>query len=77
MFQKFKFQIQKKFKADYFQLSDPELFENPKTNKAWKIRIPVVQNPYIDNEIRAYLQDRITVKKVTPGSAQKISNALC
>lgn len=77
MSQKFKFQIQKKFKADYFQLSDPELFENPKTNKAWKIRIPVVQNPYIDNEIRAYLQDRITVKKVTPGSAQKISNALC
>lgn len=76
-YQEMKFKISPKFTGDVFHLSDPELFENPKINKKWAIKLPQIQNPFIDNEIRGYMQHMIIERKITPWSAQKLSNSLC
>lgn len=72
-----KFQLMQQFKGDTFALSDKSLFEKPKTDKQWNIRIPQVQNPFLNNELRAYLQDSIIERHMSPNSAQKLANNLC
>lgn len=66
-----------KFNGRSILLSDPELFESPLTGEAGTTVLPNVENTFLNNEVRGFIEDIIIERHFTVESAKQYINHLC
>lgn len=65
------FKVEPVFLADTIRLSDPSLFDKPWVKKTGVVKLPALQNPYLNTEVRAYIQHLVRDNHTTADSGQQ------
>lgn len=70
------FKLLPQFTGKSFNLSDSQLFNEPKKTKC-EVTLPVVENENIHFELRAFIQKNVIEDKLSPWKAQSVTANLC